>query len=242
MSLHVGTSGWAYKEWSPALYPADLPQAAYLRHYATIFDTVEVNATAYRLQPTEVVSAWADAVPADFRFVVRLHRRLVSTPSMAWNRNDLAFWERFRATLVPLGDRLGALMLPVPPERERDDGGLEAVLRALGDDVPVAVDFRNPSWFVPDVIARVADHGCTVCVSDATGEVVEPLPPGPIGYVRLRAQHYTEPARADWHRLLTKAAADRPVFAIARHEDLPAGDPHCGVGLARWLVAQPPNR
>lgn len=242
MSLHVGTSGWSYKEWSPAVYPAGLAQADYLHHYATVFNAVEVNATAYRLQPVDVVGAWAVTVPADFRFVVRVHRRLITTATMAWNRSDLSFLARFRDTLAPLGDRLGALMLPVPPERERDDAGLDAVLRALGDDVPVAVDFRNASWFAPDVIARVAGHGCTVCVSETTGAVLDALPPGPLAYVRLRADHYSESARTGWHELLTRAAADRPVFAVARHEGLPPGDPHCGVGLAQWFVARASNR
>ena len=86
----------------------------------------------------------------------------------------------------------------------------------------------------------MAAHGGTVCVSDRDGEVIARLPPGPLAYVRLRGQSYSPEARDGWRDLLRREAAERPVYAFAKHEGVPAGDPFAGVGLAEWLMAEGP--
>ena len=77
-----------------------------------------------------------------------------------------------------------------------------------------------------------------MCVSDRDGAVLERLPPGPLAYVRLRGDAYSPQARDAWLALLRREAEDRPVYAFAKHEGVPAGDPFAGVGLAQWLVEQ----
>jgi hypothetical protein len=91
------------------------------------------------------------------------------------------------------------------------------------------------------VPARVAGRGATVCLTDTTGAVPRQLPPGPIAYVRLRAERYDEEQREGWRALVAREAEHRPVMAFARHEGLPADDPGCGVGLAQWLLRPPPT-
>ncbi|CAN0490284.1 unnamed protein product, partial [Phaeothamnion confervicola] len=81
-SLHVGTSGWAYREWKPAFYPEGLAQDRFLGHYGSVLSACEINATFYRLQSESSVERWAGAVPPDFRFAVKAHRRLTHTASL----------------------------------------------------------------------------------------------------------------------------------------------------------------
>ncbi len=76
MTLYVGTSGWAYKEWKPGFYPEGLPQSRFLEHYATKLTAVEINATYHRRQEESTLKKWVDAVPEDFRFVVKGHRAI----------------------------------------------------------------------------------------------------------------------------------------------------------------------
>ena len=57
MSLHIGTSGWAYPEWKPAFYPAGLPQSRFLAHYSAELTSCEINATFYRLQSESTAAA-----------------------------------------------------------------------------------------------------------------------------------------------------------------------------------------
>ncbi|MDQ4094763.1 MAG: DUF72 domain-containing protein, partial [Actinomycetota bacterium] len=71
MTLFVGTSGWAYREWKPDFYPAELPQARFLAHYGRQLSACEINATFYRLQSESTFTKWATAVPDDFRYSIK---------------------------------------------------------------------------------------------------------------------------------------------------------------------------
>ena len=156
MSLHIGTSGWAYKEWKPAFYPADVPQDRFLEHYGSVLSACEINATFYRLQSESVVARWANAVPQGFRFAVKAHRRLTHTRQMAWNKEEQEFLRRFLESIAPLGERFGALLLQYPPTRPRDDDGLAAVLDLLPQGVSFAMEFRHDSWVADDVFDAIA--------------------------------------------------------------------------------------
>lgn len=238
MSLHIGTSGWAYKEWQPAFYPAGLSNDRFLEHYGSVLSACEVNGTFYRMQSEEVMARWAATVPDGFRFAIKAHKRLTFTERMAWSERDQGFLSRFVASLTSLGDRFGAIHFRYPETRERDDDGLAAVLDAMPQGVPFAMDFRHASWMDAHVFSAVAERGGTVCVGETAGTVLEQLPPGPLAYVRLRAESYSDAARDGWLALLRREAASRPVYVFARHEGLPAGDSSCGIGLAAWLAEQ----
>ena len=237
MSLHVGTSGWAYREWQPDFYPPGLPRARYLGHYSARLTACEINATHYRLQSETAVARWAEQTPPSFRFAAKAHRRLTHTRALPPHEGGDVFLERFLESLVGLGERLGAVLLQFPPTRRRDDGALADLLGCLPAGLPVALEFRDDSWAVPAVEQRVAAGGGTICVSETAGVVLPRLPEGPLAYVRLRADAYDDRSRRGWRDLLEREAADRPVYAFAKHEGVPAGDPHAGVGLAEWLVA-----
>ena len=68
----VGCSGWSYKDWRGVVYPADLPQRRWFEHYASRFDTVELNATFYRLPAARTVESWAERAPTGFVYATKL--------------------------------------------------------------------------------------------------------------------------------------------------------------------------
>src|SRR5262249_33275030 len=76
MNLHVGTSGYSYKEWKGSFYPEKFPDKQMLHYYGERFDTVEINNTFYRMPKTAVVEAWAAEVPENFRFVLKAPQRI----------------------------------------------------------------------------------------------------------------------------------------------------------------------
>ena len=236
MGLHVGTSGWAYPEWKPDFYPEGLPRDRFLAHYSSVLSACEINATHYRVQSEDTVARWAAQTPEGFRFAAKAHRRITHVRALPPAEGGAAFLERFLESLTPLGARLGAVLLQFPPTRERDDGALAGLLDCLPPGLPTAVEFRHESWLAPEVEERIAAAGGTVCVSETAGAVMPRLPEGPLAYVRLRADRYSPAARDGWRDLLEREAADRPVYAFAKHEGLEAGDPYGGVGLAEWLV------
>jgi uncharacterized protein YecE (DUF72 family) len=236
MTLFIGTSGWAYKEWKPDFYPEELPQKRFLEHYARFLSACEINATFYRLQSPDTFRRWAEGTSDTFRFSIKAHRGLTHSKSIAPTDKE-GLLTGFLESVGTLGDRLGVVLLQFPPYRRRDDEDLAALMDALPSERHHAFEFRHESWDDPAVKAAIAERGGTICLSETKGEVPEELPPGPLAYVRLRAERYSDAARDGWRALLEKESSTRDVYAFAKHEGIPAGDPYGGIGLAQWLCS-----
>ncbi len=230
MALFVGTSGWAYKEWKPQFYPANLPQKRFLQHYATKLTAVEINATYHRRQEEATLKGWVESVPESFRFVVKAHRAI--TP----RAQEPALLNDFVADMNALGPQLAAIFFQFPLKRDGNEYGFQKFLANLDGTVPAAFDLKHPSWHTPDIAERVADAGGTLCLSDREGKGPDALPPGPIGYVRLRGGTYSRTERSKWKALLEDEAAKRDVYVFVKHDEGP-GDEFTGVGLAQWMLA-----
>ncbi|MGB7539966.1 MAG: DUF72 domain-containing protein, partial [Anaerolineales bacterium] len=69
--IHIGTSGFSYKDWVGPVYPEKMPEKDWLSFYATQFSTVELNVTFYRLPSTRNIDAWLRKTPDDFLFTVK---------------------------------------------------------------------------------------------------------------------------------------------------------------------------
>ena len=99
----VGCSGWSYRDWRGVIYPADLPHSRWFAHYATLFDTVELNNTFYRLPTKQAVEGWAAAAPADFLFALKLGQfgshRMKLRDATEWLPNHLDRAERLGASI-----------------------------------------------------------------------------------------------------------------------------------------------
>jgi uncharacterized protein YecE (DUF72 family) len=238
VGLFVGTSGWAYKEWKPGFYPEDLPQKSFLDFYGKTLTACEVNATFYRMQSDSTFEKWGAAVPDQFRFAAKAHRRITHRKQFAPEGNGEQFFQAFLDSLTPLGNHLACVLFQFPPFVKRDDEQLGGLLDALPDGLRFTCEFRDESWETDEIAERVAAAGGTICVSETEGKAPDSLPPGPLAYIRIRAQNYSDEERDKWLALLAEQGAERDVFAFAKHEGIPAGDPYGGVGLAQWLVAQ----
>jgi uncharacterized protein YecE (DUF72 family) len=238
VSLYVGTSGWDYREWKPGFYPSNVPQRRFLEHYAATFSACEINATFYRLQTEITMRRWATTAPPGFRFTVKAHRRLTHAKVIG-NAEYLA---SFLSTLQPLAPRLGAILFQFPPHRHRDDDGLGRLLDTRPPHLPYAFEFRHESWDDPEVVARIASAGATVCVAETTGALPQALPPGPVAYIRLRSERYPRRARTAWRSALAEEGTRRDTYAFTKHEGLPSNDPYGGVGLAAWLASTSTHR
>jgi uncharacterized protein YecE (DUF72 family) len=235
LPLYVGTSGWAYPEWRGSFYPPRLRQKEYLSFYGEALNACEVNATFYRAQSAHTLARWAAAVPPSFRFTAKAHRRVTYRRQLTPDRQTEAFIRDFGASLAPLGDKLGCLLLQLPEFIERDDAGLVGLLDLLPGGLPVACEPLHASWDAPEVAVALAERGGTLCVREEQGNGLPALPPGPLAYVRLKGEHYGDEAIAALRDLFAREAAERDVYVFGRHKGVPADDPHTGLGLARGL-------
>src|SRR5690606_17319550 len=110
--LYIGTSGWQYRDWREAFYPKHVPQADWLDYFACRFATVEVNNTFYRLPSARTFATWCERTPPDFRFTVKLSRYLTHIRRLQEPEEAV---ERFFHRAEPLRDKLGPVLLQLPP-------------------------------------------------------------------------------------------------------------------------------
>jgi uncharacterized protein YecE (DUF72 family) len=161
----VGCSGWNYDSWRHGVfYPERCPPSRWLEHYARHFDTVELNATFYRLPTVKAVQRWVEQTPDDFVFAVKMSRYVTHVKRL----RDLApSLELFYSRIEPLvGTRkLGPVLWQLPPTFRRDDARLAQALDQLPEGRH-AFEFRHASWFVPEVTELLRQHGVALVIAD----------------------------------------------------------------------------
>jgi uncharacterized protein YecE (DUF72 family) len=199
MAVHIGTSGWQYRDWKDALY-AGVPQRAWLERYAEEFGTVEVNNAFYRLPERATFEAWRERTPAGFRIAVKASRYLTHVKRL---REPAEPVRRLLDRAAGLGDKLGPVLLQLPPTLRADNALLADCLAAFPARVRVAVEPRHPSWWGDATRAVLTDHGAALCWADRRGRPLTPLwRTAGWGYLRLH-----EGAARDWPRYGSRALA-----------------------------------
>jgi uncharacterized protein YecE (DUF72 family) len=163
--VRIGCSGWNYPHWRERIYPAGVAQRHWLEHYATLFDTVEVNATFYRLPTESAVGGWFEQTPPDFVFAVKASRYLTHIRRLRDLEDGV---RRFYERIEPLArsPKLGPVLWQLPPTFKRDDERLAAALEALPEGRH-AFEFRERSWYVEDVYALLREHDAGLVIPDS---------------------------------------------------------------------------
>jgi uncharacterized protein YecE (DUF72 family) len=163
-ALRVGCSGWMYDDWRGRLYPQGAPKRRWLELYAEKFDTVEVNATFYRLPKREAVAGWASQTPEGFLFAVKASRYLTHVKRLTDPSEGI---ERFYTALEPLreADKLGPVLWQLPESFHRDDERLRGWLEALPSGRHT-IEFRHPSWFAPEILDALRERDVALAIGD----------------------------------------------------------------------------
>jgi len=215
--VRIGCSGWSYQHWKGRFYPGRAPESGWLGLYAETFDTVEVNATFYRLPLRSTVAGWAARTPRTFLFAVKASRYLTHVKRL---RDLPAGLARLEERIAPLreADKLGPVLWQLPASFRRDDVRLAETLARLPDGRH-AFEFRHPSWFDDDVYALLREHRAALVVADRNG-----LPEAPWvdtagwWYVRLhhgragRRGNYSPAELERWAERLRGRSGDAYVY------------------------------
>jgi uncharacterized protein YecE (DUF72 family) len=222
VELHVGTSGYSYKEWKGSFYPEDLAAGDMLRWYGERLNAVEINNTFYRLPKIPVLEGWASEVPEGFRFSIKASHRITHFARLKEEAREPT--EYLLSTLASMGDRLGAILFQMPPNMKVDVGRLEQFLTVLPDGTPGAFEFRHESWTDPAVRTLLEGRRMALVCADTEDEEGDaPLvETAPWGYVRLRRPDYTDADLERWAERLRDTGWER-AFAFFKHEDEGAG-------------------
>jgi len=180
--IHVGCSGWVYKHWRGILYPEGLPQRLWFQRYSEEFDTVEINASFYRVPLEKTFDGWREKAPAGFRYAMKANRFITHMKKLVGCDEEI---DRFIALARRLEDKLGPILYQLPPSLHKDLRRLDTFVARLPDDLEHVVEFRHKSWYDEDVRDLLDRHGVGFVAHDLRGLISPRWASGRVAYARF---------------------------------------------------------
>ncbi len=205
--IRIGTSGWHYAHWKGSFYPSSMSSDQFLGFYAERYNTVEIDGSFYRLPPPDVVREWYRIVPDGFLFAMKASRYLTHMKKLNDAREPL---QRFLRCAAHLKEKLGPLLFQLPPWWRLNLDRLRSFLSLLSSDYSYTMEFREPSWFQPEVLELLKRHNVALCIYEIGGKQSPITTTADLVYVRLHGPtkayggDYSEPTLKSWARRIEK--------------------------------------
>jgi len=149
--VYLGCAKWGRKEWVGKIYPKGTGDAQFLDHYVQHYNSIELNATHYKVYSPEEISKWAaKAEGKDFKFCPKVANS-ISHYSGFNNADQLT--TAFLEGVLAFGENLGPIFLQVsekfsPNQRDK----LYKYLQTLPRDMQFFLEIRHPEWFANETI------------------------------------------------------------------------------------------
>lgn len=166
-----GTSGLVLPI-TKANFPEDLKEKSRLHYYGTLFNSIEINSTFYKLPKPATVRNWAEDVPDHFRFTFKISKSITHAPSLKFNSGDVS---DFMEVVDHLGPKRGCLLLQFPPSFTVDKIEQLKNLLMVFNEIPqnstwkLALEFRNKTWYTPEVYQVLHQYNAILVRHDMTG-------------------------------------------------------------------------
>jgi uncharacterized protein YecE (DUF72 family) len=205
--IFIGTSGWYYDHWEGVLYPPGLAKVKRFGIYSQNFNSVEINATYYRLPSDSMVAGWYAKAPGGFMYAAKAHRDITHNHKL---KNAGESLRRFLHAIMPLKEKLGVTLFQLPPSLKYDNFLLRDFLSLLPSSPPGCFEFRHASWECDEIYDTLAQSGAGhVVVSRKDYPFIEKHTPG-IAYYRLHGpeQICASPYSNAWLKILGDRLAD----------------------------------
>ena len=162
--LYLGTSGWSYADWEGTVYPAGIPAGSRLAEYVKDYATVEIDSTFYGTPRPSTVQRWREVAPDGFVFAAKFPQEITHEKTLVGCAREAG---AFVSTMSELGDRMGPLLLQLPPSFTVEGMGvLEDFLDVLPEDARYAVEVRHRSWPGSDLAEMLRERGVALTLID----------------------------------------------------------------------------
>jgi uncharacterized protein YecE (DUF72 family) len=168
--LRLGTSSFTAEGWEKTFYPQGTEARDYLTYYATQFNTVEVDATYYRIPALSTVMGWYAKTPPGFLFALKTPQEI--TRERVLVDADAVMTEFLRVT-EPLGEKLGVILLQFPYFNKKTFKApaeflsrLKPFLEKLPSQPRFAVEIRNKYWLGPPLFDLLRKHNISLALID----------------------------------------------------------------------------
>lgn len=204
----VGCAGWSLSSAVKERFP---PSGTHLERYARVFPSVEINSSFYRPHKPATYARWRDSVPETFRFSVKVPKAITHELRLRDAREPL---ERFLGEVGHLGEKLGCLLVQLPPSLRHEPEAARELFGALRERtrVDLVCEPRHLTWFTEEAWRLLADFHVSYVRADPPAVPEPPPPDGQVVYYRLHGSpkiYYSE---------YSEPYLDALAASIARHE------------------------
>lgn len=213
----VGVSGFSYPKWRGKFYPKDTKSDKLLEAYSARLNSVEVNSSFYTIPTEKAVLKWSGFVGQDFRFSFKANRRITHFKKL---KNTQPETEYMTKILTPLGQKIGCLIVQLPPYLKCEIDLLETFLKAASESTRIALEFRNESWFTEEIYALLTEYKAALCVADT--EEMKPVfkKTANFTYTRLRRDKYSDLEMKEWAKKLSAFSEDAAdCYVYFKHDE-----------------------
>lgn len=165
--VHIGTSGWSYKDWKGLYYPENLKPTEWLTYYAKQFDITEINTSFYHLPKPQTAINWAAKVPAGFKFCPKISRYLTHMKKLQEPEEPL---QRFFEVFAPIKKSLGPVLVQLPPSLKFNYELAEHFFKVLKKDYKsydFALEVRHNTWLESDSLDLMAKYDIAFVISQS---------------------------------------------------------------------------
>ncbi|RXF72195.1 DUF72 domain-containing protein [Arcticibacter tournemirensis] len=166
--FYSGTSNITLPVRNKQAFPVEFRDKSRLTFYASLFNSLEVNSSFYKIPQPVTVEKWAASVPENFRFTFKLWREITHNKSLTFSPDAV---RRFMDTINRAGDKKGCLLVQFPPGQAFDLFGLDRLLaeiRSADEDNSwkIFLEFRNRSWYVEDIYELLDQYSMGFVIHD----------------------------------------------------------------------------
>lgn len=168
--IRIGTSNVVVPG-NKSTFPPAFRVKSRLHYYASIFNTVEINSSFYKIPLQRTYEKWVTEVPGDFRFTLKLNKEITHIKELS---GDFSIIERFMETAKGIGPKKGCMLIQFPGKITLDYFGKVAlILQQLqlydpGNEWKKAVEFRSNTWYTGETWELLDEYGAAMVLHDIT--------------------------------------------------------------------------
>lgn len=150
------------------LLPESFQKSSRLTYYASLFNSIEINSSFYKIPKAATVLNWADSVHAHFRFSFKLWKGVTHIKGLNFEPADLAL---FFDSINSIQNKQGCILIQFPPglgieNKHQLDKLLNCIRNLGGAQWRIAVEFRNKLWYNNYMYDLLKSYNTTLVIHD----------------------------------------------------------------------------
>ncbi len=227
----IGTSGWNYPHWIPKFYPKQLKSYEDLKFYSHYYNTVENNSSFYRIAKEVTYKKWFTSTPEDFVFSLKLNKLFTHNYRLIMDDERAEHLLEMLSNLQVLKNKLGCLLLQMPPSFKLDIPRvksfltiLQKVLKKLDYKPDIAIELRHASWYTDEAYQLFKKYNVALVSAQSSRYPSERVVTADFLYIRfhgpkqLFASAYSTEEMQDWWKFIKNAKDIRRVYVYFNND------------------------